>query len=137
MSNNSSSNDSRLGRPSSSSGAKPTPRSTNSSGVREFLYLDLLKLFSYLSQIRGGRELLIERVEQQFSIDEKSEPTMTRLIKGEVDAELSGKIPLIAEGTIQGQVGGEQSTTSGDVRNKSGRMGQRMTLNIIYCRITR
>ncbi|WP_425145383.1 DUF6414 family protein [Deinococcus sp.] len=104
----------------------------NSSTVREFIYLDLPKLFSYLSQIRGGRQLLIQRVEEQFRIDEKSEPIQSNAVKLEIDAALSGKIPFFADGNVHSLYGQESNNVSGDVRSKAGKLGARVTVSTVY-----
>jgi hypothetical protein len=132
MSSDSSSNGKKLSSESNNSAPKRTQPSTNSSIVREFLYLDLPKLFSYLSQITGGRQLLIQRVEEQFKIDEKSEPTQIEAVKFEIDAALSGKIPFFADGNLHGLYGKDSSTQSGDVRTKTGKFGSRVTVSTIY-----
>lgn len=110
----------------------PTPESTNSSSVREFLYLDQPKLLSYLSQIHGGLQLLVEQVERQFRSHDNTTPEQKRTVEAAVEAELLGKIPFLVEGTVAPSYKESRETATGGDKVSTGRLGQRASVSTLH-----
>lgn len=103
-----------------SSSESPTNGGVSSSSVREFLYLDTPKIYSYLSQMEGGLRLLIERVENEYKSSRLDPGTRETIIRVATSAVVKGAIPFLggAEGTGDFErtrktvEGGEVTTTS-------------------------
>ncbi|GAA5504280.1 hypothetical protein Dxin01_04049 [Deinococcus xinjiangensis] len=116
----------------SDSAEKPTQPSINSSGVREYLYLDQEKVLSYLSQIQGGLRLLVEQVERQFRSQENTTPQNKSAVESTIEAELLGKIPLVADATVHGTYKSARETTTGNDKVSFGRFGQRANISTVH-----
>lgn len=110
----------------------PTPPLTNSSVVRDFLYLDQPKVLSYLSQLNGGLQQLVEQVEQQFKVTDKSDPELVHAVQTVIRGELTGKVPLIADGTVAGERTESNEKKKGGDRTLAGRLGARATQTTIH-----
>lgn len=85
--------------------------------IRDFLYLDQDRIFSYLSQIEGGLKLLYSKVHEEGWQEEVTSPEKTTQVGLSASGSVEGKLAMLAGMT--GEVGGEWShgvTTGGDSR---------------------
>lgn len=109
--------------------------SANFLNVREFIYLDLPKLQSYLSQIDGGLNLLLQRVENAYDetrVDPAAKEVMNAsLLRGSA----SGKVPFVGE--ANGELKHERTvkTTDGGTTISSGAASGRTEMSVLHHKI--
>lgn len=72
-----------------------------SSNVREFIYLDVPKIYSYLSQMEGGLRLLIEKVEDEYTDTELEPEIKETIIRATATAGADAKVPLLGGGNAE------------------------------------
>lgn len=103
------------GTPTEPSGSASTPV------VRDFLYLDQEKIFSYLSQIQGGLKILFTKFQNESWHELKGPPEITREVGVDVKGDGGIKIPLLAEARVEAAAHFLNSVKSGpEYRDKGG-----------------
>ena len=86
--------------------------SANSLSVREFIYLDLPKLQSYLSQINGGLDLLLRKVESAYD-ETRIDPDTREVVNASLmRGSATGKVPFLGE--AEGELKHEHTVKTAD-----------------------
>lgn len=115
-----------VGEPSTNGTATNDAASGNSDvlKIREFLYLNQDKIFSYLSQIDGGLKLLYSKVENDSWEERRGQPTKTTGVQAGVQGDAAFKLLALAEARVEANVTGSHTVESGiEERIDSGSRG--------------
>lgn len=98
--------------------------SSDAQKIREFLYLNQDKVFSYLSQIEGGLKLLYSKLAHDGWEERRGQPTVTTTVEGNLTGNAALKILALAEANVEGSVGGSHTVESGvEERTERGHQG--------------
>lgn len=115
------------------SSENPANDKKNSSGAREFLYLDTGRIHSYLSQLEGGLRLLAEKVEESYSSTQETDPQKIERQQASAKATLAGMIPvLLSAGTGKFNYGYERQLTDEQRVAKTEDRAVRTDLSILH-----
>lgn len=64
--------------------------------IRDFIYLNQDRIYSYLSQLDGGLKLLYSKVKEESWSETMTTPELTSEVTGSLAGSFEGKIPLLA-----------------------------------------
>ena len=105
-SNSSGRNSSGSGSSSATSGTSATPQ------IREFVYLNQNKVFSYLSQLEGGLKLLYSKVQEDSWSETIGDAETTTDVGASIKGTIEGKLEFLAG--ISGEVAGDWKRSVAD-----------------------
>ena len=86
--------------------------SGKSSSAREFIYLDIPKISSYLSQIQNGLSLLVQRVESAYGRTETAEGGDATTVKSGAEAEIAAELGALGKAGVGFSLNRDRTTNT-------------------------
>jgi hypothetical protein len=124
---NSATNDSRKHQSSASKNG-----GAESSSAREFIYLDVPKLASYLSQIQSGLSLLVKRVEKAFESTEGKDASDSDTVGSNVRARVAAGLGPIGKASVDFGLSRERTTTPYSEASREGMETSSTDLGVLH-----